>query len=199
MTPITLAGLTFGSGLPKLCIPLTGENMPALLREAQLVRDLPADLYEWRIDGFFGEPAQALPLLVRELGKPLLCTVRTQAEGGRADLFPDAYENALTALLTCPEVSLLDVELSCGEDRVRRLIHLAHAKGVGVVLSQHDFARTPPLETMTATLLRMKALGADLPKLAVMPAAPEDVLALLKSGYAPLTEQDIKEILVASL
>ena len=36
---------------------------------------------------------------------------------------------------------------------------------------------------MVETLLRMKALGADLPKLAVMPQSPADVLALLAATY----------------
>ena len=188
MTILTLAGLTFGSGLPKICIPLTGENMPALLREAQLVRDLPADLFEWRMDGFFGDLAQALPVLSRELGKPLLCTLRTLGEGGRAAMTPAQYEECLTQLLACPELSLLDIELSAGEDRVRRLVALAHGRGVGVILSHHDFAKTPPQPVMTDTLLRMKALGADLPKLAVMPRTPDDVLALLAATRAASKE-----------
>ena len=179
MKPYLLAGLAFGVGLPKICVPLTGESMPALLREAQLVRDLPADLYEWRLDGFYGEPHQALSLLVRELNKPLLCTLRTCQEGGRGELSPEEYEARLTALLEYSGIDLLDVELSASEERVRRLVSLAHEKGVGVVLSKHDFEKTPPQSEMTQLLLRMKQLGGDLPKLAVMPHTPEDVLALL--------------------
>ena len=56
---------------------------------------------------------------------------------------------------------------------------LARRQGIGVVLSKHDFAKTPPAEEIAATLLHMKELGADLPKYAVMPHTPEDVLALL--------------------
>ncbi len=180
MEIVEIAGLRFGRGLPKICVPLTGANMPALLNEAQMARDLPADLYEWRADGFFGSRSEALDMLGRELyGKPLLCTVRTKREGGNADLAPEAYESLLSELLDKGGFGLLDIELSCGEDLVRRLIERAREKGVGTVVSRHDFEKTPSEEEMVRTLLRMKELGADLPKLAVMPQSPEDVAALL--------------------
>ena len=40
------AGLRFGQGLPKICVPLTESRLSALLEEAAFVRALPADLYE---------------------------------------------------------------------------------------------------------------------------------------------------------
>ncbi len=179
---VEIAGLCFGGGLPKICVPLTGSGMPALLREIQAVRDLPADLFEWRADCFFGDFSQALDALTGGLeGRPLLCTVRTQGEGGNLRLSPEEYERKLEELLDRGGFSLLDVELSCGEDRVRRLAGLARSKGVGVVVSKHDFCATPPEEEMVQTLLRMKELGGDLPKLAVMPRDAHDVLALLSA------------------
>ena len=72
---VEIQGLRFGEGLPKVCVPLTGQGVPALLSEMQAVSALPADLYEWRLDCFFGDPLPTLPTVVRELGgRPLLCT-----------------------------------------------------------------------------------------------------------------------------
>ncbi len=97
---VEIQGLRFGEGLPKVCVPLTGQGVPALLSEMQAVSALPADLYEWRLDCFFGDPLPTLPTVVRELGgRPLLCTLRTQGEGGQARLSPEEYEQRLTALL----------------------------------------------------------------------------------------------------
>lgn len=184
MRCIPLQGLRFGEGLPKLCVPLTGNGMPALLSELQQVADLPADLFEWRLDCFFGNPLPVLPQVLENLGdKPLLCTLRTAKEGGQADLSPAAYEEQLAALVELGGFRLLDVELSCGEERAKRLIDLARSRGLGVVVSRHDFQKTPPQGEMVETLLRMKALGADLPKLAVMPQSPVDVLAVLEATY----------------
>lgn len=177
-------GLCFGAGLPKICVPLTGGGVPALLSEVQQVSALPADLFEWRLDCFFGDPLPVLPQVLEGLGgKPLLCTLRTQGEGGRADLSPAAYEARLLALLEAGGFAFLDVELSCGEERAAGLTGLARQKGLGVVMSRHDFSATPPQREMEETLLRMKALGADLPKLAVTPHTPGDVLALLSATW----------------
>lgn len=173
-------GLRFGDGIPKICVPLTGHGMPALLSEIQQVADLPADLFEWRMDCFFGDPLDALPTVREGLGgKPLLCTLRTCREGGAAELSPEEYEGRLARVIAAGGFGFVDIELSCGEERVLRLGALARQKGMGVVLSRHDFQGTPPPEEIAATLVRMKELGADLPKYAVMPRSPEDVLALL--------------------
>lgn len=179
MKIVTVAGLRFGEGLPKLCIPLTAPNLPALLEEAVQARALPADLFEWRMDGYFGSYSGALAELRGSLGKPLLCTLRTRAEGGRSDLNGPAYEDFLLAVLEQGGPDLLDVELSAGEDRVQRILASAHRRGTGVIVSRHDFAETPPPEEMRRVLRRMKELGADLPKLAVTPQSAADVLALM--------------------
>ena len=116
MRCIQLQGLRFGEGLPKLCVPLTGNGMPALLSELQQVADLPADLFEWRLDCFFGNPLPVLPQVLENLGdKPLLCTLRTQGEGGQARLSPEEYERRLVDLLQTGGFGFVDIELSCGD------------------------------------------------------------------------------------
>ena len=77
----------------------------------------------------------------------------------------------------------MDLELAWGEERVTRLANLAKEQGIGVVISKHDFEKTPPTEEIAQTLVQMKKLGADLPKYAVMPQNPGDVLALLSATW----------------
>lgn len=181
---LKIKGVRFGEGLPKICLPLTGQGIPALLSQAQQMASLPGDLYEWRMDGFYGELLPALPQLREALGdKPLLCTLRTKGEGGQGELSPEEYEAQLTALLEAGGVDLIDIELSSGEERTARLVELAHSQGVAAVVSKHDFAKTPPQEEIAATLVRMKDLGADLPKYAVMPRDAGDVLTLLEATW----------------
>lgn len=184
MKAIEIHGLRFGEGLPKLCVPLTGQGIPALLSELQQVSALPADLYEWRMDCFFGDPVETLPAVMAGVGgKPVLCTMRTKDEGGQAQLSPEEYEQRLTRLIQAGDFAMIDIELACGEERVSRLAHLAKEKGMGVVVSKHDFEKTPPAKEISDTLVRMKNLGADLPKYAVMPHSPEDVLELLAATW----------------
>ncbi|MBA5819331.1 type I 3-dehydroquinate dehydratase, partial [Escherichia coli] len=55
----------------------------------------------------------------------------------------------------------------------------AHKNNVKVVMSNHDFDKTPAKEEIVSRLTRMEALGEDLPKIAVMPKSAGDVLTLL--------------------
>lgn len=184
MKTVEIQGIPFGAGLPKLCVPLTGQGIPALLAELQFVTALPADLYEWRMDCFFGDPLSVLPTVTEGTqGKPLLCTLRTQGEGGKAQVSPEEYEERIRALLQAGGFGLVDLELACGEERVARLAKLAKERGIGVVVSKHDFEKTPSTMEISQTLTRMKELGADLPKYAVMPHDPGDVLALLSATW----------------
>lgn len=180
MKVVEAGGLRFGEGLPKICVPLTESRLSALREEAAFVRALPADLYEWRMDCFVEDIGFALSNLTATLApKALLCTLRTKAEGGSSPLEGKAYENFLSALLERGGFRLLDVEFSQGPERVGRLLELAQEKGVTVVLSKHDFSRTPSGDEITRTLLDMARMGPCLPKYAVTPRSPEDVLALL--------------------
>lgn len=176
---IEIAGLRFGEGRPKICVPLTCENVPALLSEVRGARELPADLFEWRIDSFFGSKTDALAMLKQELSAPLLCTLRTEREGGRAAISAEEYEATVRDLLEIGGFELIDIELSCGEERVKRLVRMAKDRQIGVVISLHDFAKTPSEVEIFDLLCLMKSLGADLPKVAVMPRSPVDVLILL--------------------
>lgn len=164
-----------------VCVPLTAPTLGDLEEELARAAGLPAGLYEWRADLYAGDWPQALAMLAHRARRPLLCTLRTQGQGGSADLSPQAYEARLREFLAAGGFQLLDVELACGDGRAAGLARLAKEKGVGTVLSHHDFAGTPGKEEMLALLCRMKELGADLPKLAVMPNTPRDVLDLLEA------------------
>ncbi len=180
MKIVELAGLRFGEGLPKVCVPLVADGAD-LYQEAQQVRDLPADLFEWRIDRFSGDVGQGLARLQPVLDRPLLCTLRTRREGGAADLDPDAYARQVEALLEFPGFQLVDIEWSCGPQRAGRLLEKARSRGIGTVLSRHEILRTPSEQEMVTVLEEMRAWGCDLPKLAVTPHTPADVLALLSA------------------
>ena len=96
MNSFISGGLRFGEGLPKICVPLTESHLAPLRREAAFARDLPADLYEWRMDFFQEDTGFALSALESTLSpKPLLCTLRTQGEGGHSTLSGARYEEFL--------------------------------------------------------------------------------------------------------
>lgn len=187
MTPVIVRKTILGEGRPKICIPLMGEDEGQIAKGAEEVREqnLPADLVEWRADGFadLRNPqavTQTLALLREILGKdmPILFTIRTKKEGGQAKLSAQEYLDSNGAAIA-GEADLIDVELSEGKETAAFLIEKAHGKGKKVILSSHDFFRTPSEEEMLRRLRRMQEWNADISKLAVMPQTPSDVLKLL--------------------
>lgn len=65
---------------------------------------------------------------------------------------------------------------------VKGLLRQLHHK-VTVIGSYHDFEKTPSATEITKRLVLMRRLGADIPKMAVMPQKQEDVLALMTATW----------------
>lgn len=60
-------------------------------------------------------------------------------------------------------------------------VEAARDAGVVSVVSSHDFHATPEEDVLYARFEQMHDLGADLPKIAVMPQNAQDVLSLLRA------------------
>ena len=186
---ITIRGLTLGAGRPKIIVPILAQTVEESARQAaQLIHNPAAELIELRLDGLADPSAEAMADALREVrqilgvradSKPLLVTLRTKAEGGMLALDFDAYAARLDALLAAGGADLIDIEYSAGAGVRAALRTAAQAAGVFTVFSHHEFTATPPAAEMTNLLCAMGADGADIAKLAVMPAAPADVAALL--------------------
>ena len=112
-------------------------------------------------------------------GKPLLVTFRSRREGGERDITPEAYQTLLDEVIESNMADLIDVELSQGMACVQELIKHAHQMGIGVIVSQHDFKKTPEASNLITTMEQMAGYGADVCKIAVMPQSLADVAALL--------------------
>ena len=187
MNPVQVRGVTIGAGKPKIAAPITGADEAEILRQADVITASAADIAEWRMDCFSqvensAAVVQCLCALRRQLGEtPLLATFRTAAEGGAHPMETAAYRALNEAVIASGCADLLDVELFSGEDTVAALLDSAHSAQLKVVLSNHDFEKTPPVTEMTARLRAMQALGGDVLKLAVMPRSRADVLALLQA------------------
>ena len=78
-------------------------------------------------------------------------------------------------------VDLSDGEAFTGDEVVKTIINAAHEAGVKVIASNHDFFKTPETEEIIRRLCMMQELGADIPKLAVMPTCKQDVITLLSA------------------
>lgn len=102
MEPVIIRNVKIGEGRPKICAPIVGRDEASILEEARAICGLPVDVAEWRADGYRHishiEKTIDTARRLRETLKstvPLLFTVRTARDGGRAGILPGG--------LLCPE------------------------------------------------------------------------------------------------
>ncbi len=203
MKTLTIGDMTFGSGLPKICVPLTGKSPEGVLEEARRTKTLPCQLVEWRADYMLDGPGanalgkkdalrataetlkQVLGCLRKELDMPIIFTLRTTGEGGKASLSREAYEWINRIVAQSKMADFIDIEVfespgTINEKRIREMVKTVHENGTRILLSSHEFERTPEQEELLARFFAMQDLGADLMKLAVMPRTQDDVVNLLQ-------------------
>ncbi|GGH11923.1 type I 3-dehydroquinate dehydratase [Paenibacillus segetis] len=184
---VTIKDVTLGEGAPKICVPMVGKRLEQLQDEATHLTTLDLDIVEWRVDFFeqvenIDAVTGALTQIRSILGDiPLLFTFRSAKEGGEREVSTAFYFELNRAVAVTGEVELIDVELFNEEQAIKELISVAHAHKVFVIISNHDFDKTPPRDEIVSRLKRAQDLGGDIPKIAVMPTSPSDVLTLLEA------------------
>lgn len=187
MNTVKVRNIEIGAGKPKIIVPIVGVTHENIIDEAKAITELGADVVEWRADWFenvFDFPAvEAVLKDLREvLGEtPILMTFRTSKEGGEKAIEDEAYAELNLSAARTGLVDLVDVEIFTGDDIVKKIIEGAHENGVKVVASNHDFHKTPAKADIIYRLRKMQDMGADIPKIAVMPQNKKDVLTLLEA------------------
>ena len=182
---VTVKNITFQEGETLICVPLIGKTLDEILGNAHGLVDAGADIIEWRVDHFaqVREMAQVMAALAEIRGAlkalPLLFTFRSAKEGGEQAISTEAYIALNRAAIDSGLVDMIDLELFTGDDQVKETVAYAHAHDVKVVMSNHDFHKTPEAEEIIARLRKMQSFDADIPKIALMPQSTSDVLTLL--------------------
>ncbi len=205
MNTVKVRNIAIGEGMPKICVPIVGVTKEAILEEARAITKLPADVVEWRIDWFEGvfdwaQMEDVLKALRETLGEmPILMTFRTSKEGGEKAIDDETYAEINIKAAKTGLVDLVDVEVFTGDEIVKKIIEGAHEAGVKVVASNHDFDKTPDKEDIVGRLCKMQGLGADIPKIAVMPQSKKDVLTLLAATEEMATEHADRPIITMSM
>ena len=185
ITPIQIRKTTIGAGKPKVIVPIVCKTREEIVEKAQSFTDYAIDMVEWRVD-FYEDVFDKEKLIetarqLREaLGEemPLLYTFRTAAEGGEKPISNEDYTALNKAVAESGYVDLVDVQIFLGDDVVAENIANIHAAGCKVVGSNHDFHSTPKKDELVRRLKKMAEMGADIPKIAVMPQSRNDVLTL---------------------
>ena len=182
---VEVKNVKIGEGIPKVAVPIVGTNNVELIKEVKGLKGIKLDIVEWRVDFYENvENIEKVKEILAEIRAilthtPILFTFRTKKEGGEREVPVEYYVKLNCEIAKTKQVDLVDVELFTGDDYVQEVVETAHANGVKVVMSNHDFFKTPEKEEIVSRLTKMTKLNADLPKIAVMPQREADVLTLL--------------------
>jgi 3-dehydroquinate dehydratase-1 len=158
--------------LNRSVIAAIGEN-PVI--SAKKAKQLGADILELRIDLLSQKPQPVLEEL-KKLELPVIITNRMADQEGSWK--GSEEERIRELLLLLPLADAVDVEL-CAQDR-DFVVNKARNAGKTVIISTHDFQKTPDNKVMDGIIRESLEAGADIAKLAVMPVSLFDVLRLLE-------------------
>ena len=186
---VNVRGKTIGGLEPLICLPLLASTRAELLRNAKEVLRLTPDLVEWRVDGFdqaqnIDDSLVVLDDLRQEIGSlPLIFTCRIDSEGGIQPFSRNTRLNLILKSIETGFVDLIDIELINDAEFIDTIVAKAKQNEVKVILSYHDFEKTPDEEFILERFLSAQTLDADIAKVAVMPKSIKDVLTLLNATF----------------
>ena len=147
-----------------------------------------ADILELRADTFPDASAGAMRTVItglKNLGKPVLLTIRSRKEGGVHQI-PDRERAKLyTALM--PLVDAVDIELGSSAI-LKDVVGSAKDNNKKVIISYHNFKTTPGNGRLQDIIARAREKGADIVKIAAFARSPQDLkrLASLLAGQDDL-------------
>ena len=210
---IEIKGVIIGEGKPKVCVPIVESHDEAILNKLKEFNELEVDMIELRIDFamsrsfYVGENIHQedalrnlfLNIAALQIQKPVILTIRTAAEGGEVEIDPKDYFNVYKLAVEANAFDIYDVELALGTNMAIELRTLIHDAGKYMLMSSHNFDRTPEVDSLMQKFRSMDSLEADIMKVAVMPEDYQDLLNLLSFTVQAKHEYAQKPIVTMSM
>ncbi len=192
---VVIRDVAIGGEKPLICLPLLAKQKSDLFEQAGQAKILMPDLLEWRVDCF--EQAEdrnacleSLKELRNEIGSiPLIFTCRSHLEGGQSTMTEEKRLKLISGVLMTGDIDIVDIELSSGVDFVDSIKKIMEQTQSRLILSYHNFEKTPSEEFIVDKLVQAEEMGADIAKVAVMPENNRDVLTLMSATDRARTTQ----------
>ncbi|MBQ9199987.1 MAG: type I 3-dehydroquinate dehydratase [Lachnospiraceae bacterium] len=178
----------------KICVPIVAVDEIEIIRQLEKIKDkkktAQIDMAEFRADYYkdlndFKKLDKLLMDIRNELNKEgikLLFTIRSKAEGGEELDFEKPTVNEINLHIAENKLAdMIDIEYYSEKNSADRVMSEAKKNNIKIILSSHDFEKTPSLDEMLERYKGMQERKADIIKLAVMPHSEQDVSNLLKA------------------
>lgn len=202
---IQIRGMEIGAGIPKICVPVVEKTAEDVIESIRNIAAKKPDCIELRIDWFehVTDRNEVLSLLqrIRTIIEDiaLLFTFRSKREGGQKDISIGQYRQLCEMACSSGYIDIIDIEAYMEDGLLQTMCEMAHKNNVYVVASNHDFNLTPAKEDIVTRLEYMDQMGADIPKIAVMPQNERDVIRLLSATLAYHEHGGTKPIITMSM
>ena len=203
---IEIKGVIIGEGKPKVCVPIVESHDEAILNKLKEFNELEVDMIEFKNRFLWKYSSRRcikkfyfLNIAALQIQKPVILTIRTAAEGGEVEIDPKDYFNVYKLAVEANAFDIYDVELALGTNMAIELRTLIHDAGKYMLMSSHNFDRTPEVDSLMQKFRSMDSLEADIMKVAVMPEDYQDLLNLLSFTVQAKHEYAQKPIVTMSM
>jgi 3-dehydroquinate dehydratase type I len=159
---------------PKICVSLTSEDPHELYRQAQRAEALSADLVEVRLDRLSNY--QGISKLAGAVEIPVVATNRPVSQKGS---FAGSESERLSLLMDAVEGGANYVDIESSTRNLDQVIEKFRKTRAKIILSHHDYSRTPKLSELKSTLAKLRRNKSDLYKIVTTARSPEDNLTIL--------------------
>lgn len=157
----------------KVVVPI----MPKSIEDVEAIdldRLADADLIEWRADYLAKEDILKVAPAVFEkfVGREVIFTIRTSAEGGKISLSNQEYVDLIKEVAAVYQPDYIDFEYYSHKDVFEQMLDFPN-----LVLSYHNFEETP--ENYMEIMSELTSFSPAVVKIAVMPKTEQDVLDVM--------------------
>lgn len=161
---------------PAICGSIIGKNLPSMEKKLEKAVSKGADLVELRLDKLKSN-SDWKDLLKVDI--PTIVTNRSKKEGGqfvggeqeRIDILLDAINSG---------ASCIDIELSTARKKRETVLEAAEGKGVGTIVSYHNFETIPETKKLEDKVKQIEALNCDFAKIIGFSNNEDESLRILK-------------------
>ncbi|XP_068341356.1 bifunctional 3-dehydroquinate dehydratase/shikimate dehydrogenase, chloroplastic-like isoform X1 [Pyrus communis] len=148
-----------------ICAPVMAESVGQMLVQMGKAKEVGADLVEIRVDFLKNfNPRQDLGALINQSPLPTLVTYRPSWEGGQYKGDDKQRQDALRVAMELG-ADFIDVELKVA-DEFYNSIQGKKPEKVKIIVSSHNYEKTPSSEEIGDLVARIQATGADIVKIA---------------------------------
>lgn len=162
---------------PKICVSVAPDDALAIKTQADRAFALGADYVEIRFDALRPDVLHEALEAAKDMKDRAIFTLRSSSEGGR---FSSTEQDRLKWLLKLAELKpmLLDVELNTLKDN-DALVDCLEKQRTRLLVSWHDYKKTPSKETIADILLEMRTYS-NYVKIVTTAEIFEDALRMLE-------------------